>query len=102
VTLIFDESPNLIFCASQRGHKSRSKLKELPVVNFGEAHEKEVTVGFRAPEYLIDIVDILCKQEDLNRSQFFRRALDSYEPMRSAIAEFEQETQSIDGISNDS
>ena len=44
---------------------------------FREGVEREVTVGFRVPEYLIDIVDILCKQEDLNRSQFFRRALDS-------------------------
>jgi hypothetical protein len=62
---------------------------------FREGVEREVTVGFRVPEYLIDIVDILCKQEDLNRSQFFRRALDSYEPMRSAIAEFDREIQRV-------
>ena len=62
------------------------------MVNVGETHEREVTVGFRVPEYLIDIVDILCKQEDLNRSRFFRRALDAYEPMRSAIAEFEEKS----------
>ena len=62
------------------------------MVNVGETHEREVTVGFRVPEYLIDIVDILCKQEDLNRSEFLRRALGAYEPMRSAIAEFDQRT----------
>ena len=39
---------------------------------------------------IVEIIDILCQSEDLNRSQFFRRALDSYEPMRSAIAEFER------------
>ena len=65
------------------------------MINLGEAHEREVTVGFRVPEYVIDIVDILCKQDDLNRSQFFRRALDSYEPMRSAIAEFDREVQRV-------
>ena len=59
-----------------------------------ETEAKEVTVGFRAPEYLIDIVDILRKHEDLNRSQFFRRALDFYEPLRNAIAEFDKEIQS--------
>ena len=69
------------------------------MVNVGETHEREVTVGFRVPEYLIDIVDILCKQEDLNRSQFFRRALDAYEPMRSAIAEFEADIASLNGVS---
>jgi hypothetical protein len=65
------------------------------MVNVREIHKREVTVGFRVPEYLIDIVEILCKQEDLNRSQFFRRALDSYEPMRSAIAEFGREIQRV-------
>ena len=64
------------------------------MVKFSETAEKQVTVGFRAPEYLIDIVDILCEHEDLNRSQFFRRALDSYEPLRSAMSEFDKEIQS--------
>ena len=66
------------------------------MLGFGGVRHKEVTVGFRVPEYLIEIVDILCDYEDLNRSQFFRRALDAYEPMRSAIAEFEREM-SADG-----
>jgi len=61
------------------------------MLGFREAVEKEVTVGFRVAEYLIEIVDILCEHEDLNRSQFLRRALDAYEPLRSAIAEFERE-----------
>jgi hypothetical protein len=60
-------------------------------LSFREAAEKEVTVGFRVSEYLIEIVDILCRSDDLNRSQFFRRALDSYEPLRSAMSEFERE-----------
>jgi hypothetical protein len=60
------------------------------MLGLGGAEDKEITVGFLVSEYLIEIVDILCKQEDLNRSQFLRRALDSYEPMRSAIAEFEK------------
>lgn len=53
------------------------------MVRCGANAEKEVTVGFRMQEYLVAIVDILCEQEDLNRSQFFRRALDAYEPMRN-------------------
>jgi hypothetical protein len=61
------------------------------MLGFSGVKDKEVTVGFRVPEYVIDVVDILCKSEDLNRSQFFRRALDAYEPMRNAIAEFEKE-----------
>ena len=65
------------------------------MLGFKEAVENEVTVGFRVPEYLIEIVDIICKSEDLNRSQFLRRALDAYEPMRSAIAEFDREIQRI-------
>jgi hypothetical protein len=70
------------------------------VVSFGEkTNEKEVTVGFRVPEYLIEIVDIICQSEDLNRSQFFRRALDTYEPMRSAIAEFDNVARSDGGTS---
>ena len=32
------------------------------MLGFKEAVENEVTVGFRVPEYLIEIVDILCKQ----------------------------------------
>ena len=58
-----------------------------------ESLEDEVTVGFRVPKSTVEIVDILCNCEDLNRSPFFRRALDAYEPMRGAIAEFEKETQ---------
>jgi hypothetical protein len=61
------------------------------MLGFRKAVEREVTVGFRVAEYLVEVVDILCKSEDLNRSQFLRRALDSYEPMRSAIDEFEKE-----------
>jgi len=61
------------------------------MLGFREAVEKEVTVGFRVAEYLIEIVDILCEHEDLNRSQFLRRALDAYEPLRDAIDEFEKE-----------
>jgi hypothetical protein len=60
------------------------------MINFREADDKEVTVGFRLPQYVVEIIDILCRSEDLNRSQFFRRALVSYEALRSAIAEFER------------
>jgi len=69
------------------------------MLGFSEAVDNEVTVGFRVSEFLVEIVDILCKHEDLNRSQFFRRALDSYEPLRSAIAVFEKETQSDSAVS---
>jgi Arc/MetJ-type ribon-helix-helix transcriptional regulator len=72
------------------------------MTHFRETDDKEATVGFRLPQYVVELIDILCKQEDLNRSQFLRRALDAYEPMRDAIGEFEQEMQAIDGISNDS
>jgi hypothetical protein len=69
------------------------------MIGLRETDEKEITVGFRVPEYLIEIVDILCENEDLNRSQFFRRALDAYKPLRSAMSEFEREMASVDGIS---
>jgi hypothetical protein len=59
------------------------------MLGFSGVEDKEVTVGFRVPEYVIDVVDILCRSEDLNRSQFIRRALDAYEPLRSAMSEFE-------------
>ena len=59
------------------------------MTGFNGAVDKEVTVGFRMPQFWCEIIDILCRSEDLNRSQFFRRALDAYEPMRSAVAEFE-------------
>jgi hypothetical protein len=72
------------------------------MINAREPNEKETTVGFRLPQYVVALIDILCKQEDLNRSQFLRRALDAYEPLRGAIAEFDQQVQSIDGVSNDS
>jgi hypothetical protein len=72
------------------------------MLGFGGAEDKDITVGFRVSEYLIEIVDILCKNEDLNRGQFFRRALDAYEPVRSAMAEFDAEMASVNGISNDS
>ena len=61
------------------------------MIGFNGALDKEVTVGFRMPRFWCEIIDILCRSEDLNRSQFIRRALDAYEPMRSAIAEFERE-----------
>ena len=64
------------------------------MMSLGETAEKEVTVGFRMPQVWCEIIDILCRSEDLNRSQFLRRALDSYEPMRDAIAEFEREMRS--------
>jgi hypothetical protein len=63
-------------------------------MGLGETAEKQVTVGFRMPQVWCEIIDILCRSDDLNRSQFFRRALDAYEPMRTAIAEFERETRS--------
>jgi hypothetical protein len=49
------------------------------MLRFSGAVDEEVTVGFRVREYVVGIIDILCDSEDLNRSQFFRRALDSYE-----------------------
>jgi hypothetical protein len=61
------------------------------MIGLRETDEEEVTVGFRVAEYLIEVVDILCEHEDLNRSQFFRRAFDAYQPLRSAIDEFEKE-----------
>jgi hypothetical protein len=60
------------------------------MLNFTKFVEKELTVGFRVLDCLIDIVDVLCKRQDLNRRQCFRRALESYEPMRSVLAEFER------------
>jgi hypothetical protein len=42
---------------------------------FRETEEKEVTVGFRVPEYVIDVVDILCRSEDLNRSQILSSSI---------------------------
>ena len=61
------------------------------MIRLREPNDKEMTVGFRLPQYVVELIDILCRSEDLNRSQFLRRALDSYEPMRDAIAEFEAE-----------
>ena len=52
---------------------------------------KKSLLDFAVAEYLIEVVDILCEHEDLNRSQFFRRAFDAYQPLRSAIDEFEKE-----------
>jgi Ribbon-helix-helix protein, copG family len=49
-----------------------------------------VTVGFRVPDYFLEIVDTLCDNEDLNRSQIFRRALQAYEPLRVIIDDFEK------------
>jgi len=69
------------------------------MLSFSGAEDTEVTVGFRVPQVLVEIIDILCRSEDLNRSQFFRRALDSYEPLRSAIVEFENAVQSEVGTS---
>lgn len=63
------------------------------MIRLREPNDKEMTVGFRLPQYVVELIDILCRSEDLNRSQFLRRALDAYEPMRSALAEFEAETQ---------
>ena len=66
------------------------------MINVREPNDKETTLGFRLPQYVVELIDILCRSEDLNRSQFLRRALDAYEPMRSAIAEFEREVASDD------
>ena len=61
------------------------------MIHFREPNDKEMTVGFRLPQYVVELIDILCRSEDLNRSQFLRRALESYEPLRSALADFERE-----------
>ena len=63
------------------------------MTHFRETDDKEATVGFRLPQYVVELIDILCRSDDLNRSQFLRRALDSYEPMREAIGEFDRERQ---------
>jgi len=63
------------------------------MIRFKEPNDKEMTVGFRLPQYVVELIDILCKAEDLNRSQFLRRALDAYEPLRGAIDEFQKEPQ---------
>jgi Ribbon-helix-helix protein, copG family len=65
------------------------------MTHFRETDDKEATVGFRLPQYVVELIDILCRSEDLNRSQFLRRALDAYEPMRDAIGEFDREIQGV-------
>jgi hypothetical protein len=66
-------------------------LEYSKMINVREPNDNEKTVGFRLPQYVVELIDILCCSEDLNRSQFLRRALGSYEPMRTAIDEFEAE-----------
>lgn len=61
------------------------------MIQFREPNDTEITVGFRLPQYVVELIDIICRSEDLNRSQLLRRALDAYEPLRWAIAEFEAE-----------
>ena len=51
-----------------------------------EVVEEEAGAGFCVPEYLMDIIDVLCEQEDVNRVEFSRRDWRSYEQMRSVIA----------------
>ena len=65
------------------------------MINVREPNDKEMTVGFRLPQYVVELIDILCRSEDLNRKLISSKSFGSYEPLRSALADFEREISAV-------